>query len=711
MGLPQQTLLTRVCVSILLAVTYLSAPVCGEYISTDYDTYNLGGLGHRPSHHYRSSKEYTPVLQVNIWNETAVAQPGLGSHIFLRHDGPNSAAQSAPLILDARDLTAVYVNRSFANVFGPRVQEDRGKKYLTFWAGNKGDPEGLGDGFGLAYDEEYRLVYNVSAQGLGTHADLHEFEFTGQGTVLVNAVDPVVSHSAEWVGWAGGEEYPVLDAVVQEIDLDTNEVLFSWRALDHINPMDTVSPLITIDWDAFHLNSIEKVFVPLSNHHISNFILTFRDRPKKATISSASATPTQSVSPSLFVPRTSNVPQHRTPPPAKLTYRPDLISGTTGEILWVLGGKSNTFTELPPTINASAPLLTMRYQHHARFVPGTSETELTLFDNHIKRTSHGLCTRGTCSRGLHVRIDSEAQTVQILHEYLHPSQLQAQSQGSLQALMGENSKMENVFIGWGRCPSFTQHDAETGETLLDVQISPWHSELIVDALDNYRAYRMNWTATPLWDPAVQLVETREGDLEVYVSWNGATEVREWAVRGMVSKSVPLRENGGEKEQLLARSRRTGFETKLTVGRFGLRALWVEALDGEGAVLRASEKLDFVNGNVTILPWEEEKVVDVKESAGGGWVSTLLGVSGALVGAAVVWVGGKALWKRYQTYYQLLEEEDSDFDESDSDVDIEMDAAYASGLDMDVPEPWQDFAPRQGTLLGDFQRNRTGSIGR
>lgn len=230
-----------------------------------------------------------------------------------------------------------------------------------------------------------------------------------------------------------------------------------------------------------------------------------------------------------------------------------LINGQTGAIMWTLGGKKNQFKELPVAegINKSGnDLLTFAWQHHARFYHD-NEDEITFFDNHALTTQHQ-CKKD-CSRGVHVRLnlttttttfttgtgtgtdtdtdtdtlpateDEEQPTVQLLHEYLHPQSLQAQSQGSVQALEDGSG---HVFVGWGRCPSFTEHTAE-GEAVMDVQFSPWHSIEDPIALDNYRAYRMDWTATPARDPDV-MTQNDDGVVSVYASWNGATEVKAWA---------------------------------------------------------------------------------------------------------------------------------------------------------------------------------------
>lgn len=233
----------------------LAVRISADFISTDYTSYNDGDLGHRPHLEFQSSSEFAPVLQANIWNHTAISSTG--SHIFLKHDGNDSIPLSSPLILSASDLSAVYLNRTFHNVFGTRVQKNHGKRYLTFWEGEKGN--GIGDGYGLAFDESYRLVYKVWAQNLRVHSDLHEFAFTGNGTALVTGVNQLFIQGKDYdSAWGVPYQLELLDAVFQELDLETNDVVFEWRALDHINPMESYEPRAN-GWDAYHLNSIEKV--------------------------------------------------------------------------------------------------------------------------------------------------------------------------------------------------------------------------------------------------------------------------------------------------------------------------------------------------------------------------------------------------------------------------------------------------------------------
>ncbi|KAJ6000598.1 arylsulfotransferase [Penicillium waksmanii] len=514
------------------SIAVLAAGACGDFVSTNYDEYNDGVLGHRPHLEFHSSDEYAPIMQATVWDSDAISDAG--SHIFLRHDGNDTSPLASPLIIDARDLSAVYMNRTFKNVFGTRVQENKGKKYLTFWEGEKGN--GIGDGYGLAYDDTYRLVYKVSAQNIQVHSDLHEFAFTGNGSALVTGVNSIQVHPSMFPQW----ELPpfsieILDAVFQEIDLETNEVLFHWRALDHINPLDSYESMGR-GWDAYHINSIEKT-------QAGNYLISIRH-----------------------------------------TFSILLISGSTGEIIWQMGGKRNDFDEIP-VVNGSdttQAVLTMSWQHHARFVPGTNETQITLFDNHGTATNHGDC-KALCSRGLHFAINDTISppTVKFLREFRHPAQLQAQSQGSVQPLSPSMDGLGNVFIGWGRCPSFTEHNSQ-GETVMDIQFSPWHSDEIPDALDNYRAYKMNWSATPWWDPAIAMRKTQNGELVVYLSWNGATEV------------------AGDYDKVVTEGSRTGFETKLIVGETPWQYLWAEAVDKAGDVLRSTDIVDLTTATLPIV---------------------------------------------------------------------------------------------------------------
>ena len=345
-----------------------------------------------------------------------------------------------------------------------------------------------------------------------------------------------------------------------------------------------------------------------------------------------------------------------------------MIDGKTGAILWRFGGKKNMFDELPPPdgVSPTRPLAkNIKWQHHAHYVDGANETEMTVFDNYIKSTNHGRCTRD-CSRGLHIAIHSDASppTVQLLGEYLHPAQIQTKSQGSVQPLSpvskpggGGTSDIGNIFIGWGHCPGFTEHTA-TGKTVLDVQFSPWGSSQIRDSLDNYRAYKMDWTARPYWDPAMTIERNTSGsggNVTAFVSWNGATEVKEWVIHASNT------EDHASKYEL-ARSLRSGFETTLVFAATGMRYIWAEALDKDGLVLRASGFIDLGVATQEPAPAENESETTLSTASASTKSKTVtmstakivflavgMGACGLVLGAVAVY-----FWRRRSSYGRLAD---------------------------------------------------------
>lgn len=462
-----------VCIAVAIGFTE------ADEFKHDYEAYNNAKFGIYPNNMHRGTGTKSPLLQINTWEKESMSESG--SHIFIRHNGAQDTwgkQQASPLILNADDLSAVYVNRSFPIVFNVRVQENYGKKFLTFY-GDKLVDFGLGDGICHVYDTSYREVYKIAAQNLSVKADLHECELTGHGTAIVSAYETGQSRAPVDLE---GQHNPTLirEGIFQEIDLETNKALFTWRASEHVDIYDSYEGHGS-NWDFFHINTIEKT-------EDGNYLVSARHMH------------------SIY-----------------------LVSGQTGEVMWTLGGQKNEFVELPPEDGAifSNPVLTFAWQHHSRFYPGgknntDGKLHLTFFDNHTKDRSEAGCITN-CSRGLHIRLDTESnpKTVQLIQEYQHPSGLLSQSQGSMQML--DNG---NAFIGWGRMPSFTEHTPD-GNTVFDVQISPWISRATMGrALDNYRAFKQDWKATPYWPPNVA-TKTLRGAKTAYLSWNGATEVKGW----------------------------------------------------------------------------------------------------------------------------------------------------------------------------------------
>jgi Arylsulfotransferase (ASST) len=130
-----------------------------------------------------------------------------------------------------------------------QVQSYRGAPVLTWWEGNIELGHGVGE-YVIA-DSSYRTVRRVHA-GRGLRGDLHEFVITPRDTALLTSY--VVS-KADLSSVGGSRSGTIQDAIFQELDLSTGEVLLEWHSLDHIPLSESYSP-VSADWDFFHINSV-----------------------------------------------------------------------------------------------------------------------------------------------------------------------------------------------------------------------------------------------------------------------------------------------------------------------------------------------------------------------------------------------------------------------------------------------------------------------
>jgi hypothetical protein len=218
------------------------------------------------------------------------------------------------------------------------------------------------------------------------------------------------------------------------------------------------------------------------------------------------------------------------------------ISRRTGRILWRLGGKRSDFA-----LGRSARFA---WQHDARRVPNGN---LSLFDN-----SAGPQVRNQ-SRGLILHLNLTHRVATVVRTFVHRPPLVSVDQGNLQRLPNGD-----FLAGWGHQPRFTEFGPR-GTIRFDGRFGRGR-------VDSYRAYRFPWTGRPTRPPAV----ARTGRT-LYVSWNGATEVRKWRLLG-----------GADKKSLrpVLTVARNGFETAIPI-RGSAKWVAAQALDGRGHLLARS----------------------------------------------------------------------------------------------------------------------------
>lgn len=89
---------------------------------------------------------------------------------------------------------------------------------------------------------------------------MHEFTITKRNTALFTAVKQIPADLSKYGGPLHGY---FSNYSIQEVDIETGELLFFWDVLKHINPSDSMVPASSATssnniWDCYHVNSVEE---------------------------------------------------------------------------------------------------------------------------------------------------------------------------------------------------------------------------------------------------------------------------------------------------------------------------------------------------------------------------------------------------------------------------------------------------------------------
>ena len=354
----------------------------------------------------------------------------------------------------------------------------------------------------------------------GMEGDLHEFRFTEDGTALITVYDV---HPANLTAFGGPQNGYILDSLFQEINIETGELIFQWRASEHYSLADSYH---FVDgrgscgdpWDFFHINSVEKD--PWGNYLVSaRYVRT-------------------------------------------ITY----INGTTGSVIWVLGGRRNEFTDL-----SEGRATDFAYQHDARW--HDNYTSISLFNNGAQAPNQK--ENAQFSRAMKVAIDTKHMTATLVSQYINSQQILSLSQGLMQILPNGD-----VLVGYGHNAAFTEF-APNGVMLCDTHFgaaSRFHS----GDMQSYRVMKFNWTGHPTTKPSLAIV-----DNVAYVSWNGATEVHQWVI-----DTGEFSDGDDDSWQPVISATKAGFETRIELSRNLGSYIRVTAVDTEGRMIGASDAFKY-----------------------------------------------------------------------------------------------------------------------
>jgi hypothetical protein len=301
-----------------------------------------------------------------------------------------------------------------------RTQRYRGQPVLTWWQGT--GLGGLASGTDYIYNERYQPIAAVTA-GNGLSADGHEFLITPQNTALILAY---TTATANLTAIGGPANQTVIDGVVQEIDIATGRVLFQWNSADHVPYAQSEQPLpasASTPWDWFHINAV----------HIDtdgNLLVDARD--------------------------------------TWTTYKVDRHSGA---IVWQLGGKASSFSEVAApgqTLDQAGEIFA--WQHDPEDI---GHDTYTFFDNESSGTP-----LLSISRAVTVHLDERTRVATLLSSDDQSQGLVAPSQGNAQTTL-----RGNLLVGWGALPYVSAFDPR-GALIFDAQFPT--------GVNTYRAYLQPW---------------------------------------------------------------------------------------------------------------------------------------------------------------------------------------------------------------------------
>jgi hypothetical protein len=315
---------------------------------------------------------------------------------------PPMVGQSGPLILDNR-LQPVWFKPLPESVVGGNLslQTYQGKPALSWWQGVITNTGQTLSGEDVVVDQHYNTVATLKGAD-GWIITLHELVITGDHAwVTANKNIPM-----DLSNYGGAYNGALIDSAVQEYNIKTGKLLYTWDALHHIGLSDSYASLPTngFPWDAYHINSID-----LTGD--GRFVASMRS-----------------------------------------TWAAYQVNINTGRVEWTLGGKRSSFK-----FGSNAGF---QWQHDVALHPGSM---VSLFDDHCCQiTGGGTYVSPTApSRGLVLQLDQRTRTATLVAQYPHGDGLDAQYMGNTRQLSNGN-----VFVGWGSEPYFSEY-SKSGQQLLD----------------------------------------------------------------------------------------------------------------------------------------------------------------------------------------------------------------------------------------------------
>jgi hypothetical protein len=486
---------------------------------------------HPYEHTYRSSPLTPIALNITVTTPSFSASRPL---LLAAPYGPG-VSSPGPTLYDGATGAPVWHAPEWGAAHDLQVQTlSDGRKALSFWTGAE-IQTGWVNGTVVLLDARYRVLRAVAARA-PYRADFHEFGLVepARTSAVLTSYNRIPANLSAIGGPADGW---VLDSLVQEVALDeAGTVLFNWSAWEHL-PLNETYALPGTRGDGTFAD-------PLDVAHVNAVDASAPDG-KHLLISS----------------------RH---------YQQLLkVDRATGAIVWRLGGMRSDFA-----LGAGAAF---HFQHHARWHAGGRA--ISLFDN---GASDWEAVEST-ARGVYLSVDEAERRVALVREWLPLYRNTTKMMGDVQLLPGGN-----VWVAFGTSPWVMERTWD-GALLFWAALGAGGPEAANGPVASDRVFKTTeWVGRPAVPPAMAVVLNATA-VEVYVSWNGATEVRAWA---LLAGEVPAR------MEVVARMTKAGFEDRFVLGKKEAKVyVAVRAVGHDGATLgttgvqRVADGVQAVPGSV------------------------------------------------------------------------------------------------------------------
>ena len=351
------------------------------------------------------------------------------------------AGQGGPLLLDNR-LRPVWFQPDCPNqtacasqdIWSQDLEQQtfEGKPVLSWWQGALSAVGVSETGKLYVVDQHYRTVATLVGAD-GWIVDSHDLVISGHNAwVTMTRRIPM-----NLVPYGGSAQGSIIDTPVQEYDLRTGALLYTWDPLQHIPLSDSYQPLIPgIPWDAYHINSIQL------GH--GTFLAGFRN-----------------------------------------TWAAYQVNIKTQAIEWTLGGKHSSFR-----FGRGAAF---SWQHNVVLGP---HGIVSAFDDEccaitgVKNGAAQFMAPNGAARGLVLALNLRKHTASLVRQYVRGKRFHVYFTGSMQLLPSGNA-----VVGWGSAPFFTEY-SRSGKVLLDAQ---WPNPDLSYRAD--ARLTQSWVGRPFYPPS------------------------------------------------------------------------------------------------------------------------------------------------------------------------------------------------------------------